>query len=177
MNRAELKQEIQADYQAYPLKKSRWFAYMFNPGLKLTTALRRCQYYKQYRWTKPLYMFFRLRYHCLCMRYGFEVPSSVIIGSGARIHHPNGILINSRVRIGTGIIIHGGVKIGQNRPYETPTIGDNVNIGVNACIIGNVHVGDGAVIGAGAVVVKDVPPYTVVAGNPARVIKKADEFI
>ena len=50
-------------------------------------------------------------------------------------------------------------------------IEDNVTIGPNTCIIGGIRVGEGAVIGAGAVVVKDVPQYSVVVGNPARVIK------
>ena len=49
--------------------------------------------------------------------------------------------------------------------------GDNVDVGANAILIGPIHIGDGAVIGAGAVVVKDVPARTIVAGNPAKVIR------
>ena len=57
-------------------------------------------------------------------------------------------------------------------PYQTTTIGNDVWIGNRAMILQGVTIGDGAVIGAGAVVTKDVEPYTIVAGNPARVIRK-----
>ena len=78
------------------------------------------------------------------------------------------------------------VKIGKNcsiRPYtvignkqdgkneQVPIIGDNVTIGCNVSIIGKITVGDNAVIGAGSVVVKDVPANAVVVGNPARVVR------
>lgn len=55
-----------------------------------------------------------------------------------------------------------------------PTIGDNVNIGSNTCIIGGVSIGDNVVIGAGSVVVKDVPSNVVIAGNPARIIRQLE---
>ena len=58
-----------------------------------------------------------------------------------------------------------------------PTIGNNVNIGSNTCIIGGISIGDNVIIGAGSVVVKDVPSNVVIAGNPARIIRhlKIDE--
>ena len=55
-------------------------------------------------------------------------------------------------------------------PSACPVLGDGVDVGANSVIIGAIKIGDRAVIGAGAVVVKDVPPGAVVAGNPARVI-------
>jgi len=67
-----------------------------------------------------------------------------------------------------------GVK-SKNRHGERPWVGDNVDFGVNVSCIGNVHVGDNAIIAAGAVVVKDVPANAIVAGNPAKVIKFRDE--
>ncbi len=57
-------------------------------------------------------------------------------------------------------------------PPKRIKIGNDVWIGCNAVILGGVEVGDGAVVGAGAVVTKDVPAYTIVAGNPAKEIKK-----
>lgn len=67
-----------------------------------------------------------------------------------------------------------GVKAG-NRHDERPWIGDNVDFGANVTVIGNVRIGNNAVIGAGSVVVKDVPDNAVVAGNPARIIKYRDQ--
>lgn len=55
---------------------------------------------------------------------------------------------------------------------QAPTIGNNVIIGANATIIGGISIGDNSIIGAGAVVVKDVQQNTIVAGNPAKIIRK-----
>lgn len=63
-----------------------------------------------------------------------------------------------------------GVK-SKDRNDEKPTIGRNVDFGVGVLCIGNIHIGDNAVIAAGSVVVKDVPANAIVAGNPAKVIK------
>jgi len=83
--------------------------------------------------------------------------------------HPIGIVIGA-AHIGENCIIRQNVTIGhKNNAY--PYIGDYVELGAGCIIIGNVEVGDNAVVGAGAVVTKDVPPRTVVAGNPAKVIK------
>ena len=60
---------------------------------------------------------------------------------------------------------------------NAPIIGDNVNIGSNTCIIGEITIGDNVVIGAGSVVVKDVPSNVVIVGNPARIIKHTDDVI
>ena len=59
---------------------------------------------------------------------------------------------------------------GDNRHEEQPVLGDHVFLGCGVSIIGNVHIGDHAVIGAGSVVVKDIPAYANAAGNPCRVI-------
>lgn len=66
-----------------------------------------------------------------------------------------------------------GNKI-HGRNDLVPTIGNNVSLGANVTIVGDITIGDNVVIGAGSVVVKDVPDNCVVAGNPARIIKKLD---
>ena len=147
-----------------------------HPGLKISRAYRRFKYYSSHRLMKPLGFIFRIQYHRLSVKYGFDVPSSVSFEGGLRIFHPNGIVINSGTRIGKNFTISGGGKIGIKKSGEYPVIGDNVTVGINATIIGSIQIGDGAVIGAGSVVVKDVPSHAIVCGNPARVIKFREEI-
>ncbi len=102
-----------------------------------------------------------------------EILPKCQIGPGLCIDHGQGSVINDQAVIGSNFRMRHGVTIGNqgvSRPSECPTIGNHVDVGCGACILGNIVVGDGAVIAANAVVVKDVPPYTIVAGVPAKVI-------
>ncbi|MBN1608707.1 MAG: serine acetyltransferase [Polyangiaceae bacterium] len=100
-----------------------------------------------------------------------------IIGRGAEfgpgfvLAHSNGVVINGAVRGGRDIVVEHQVTIGAEG-RRSPVLGDNVFIGVGAKIIGPVHVGDGAKIGANAVVVKDVEAHTTVVGVPARCVRR-----
>jgi len=102
---------------------------------------------------------------------GADIPLNSEIGGGLLIPHPNGIVIHPKARIGVNCLIHQQVTIGVTRgnPHP-PKIGNHVDIGAGAKIIGNIEIGDFALIGANAVVTKDVEPYAIVAGVPARVI-------
>mgnify|MGYP003310641021 CR=1 FL=1 len=104
------------------------------------------------------------------IKYGFDIPYETEIGGGLKISHPGFVVINPKTIIGKNCHIVGGVVIGKKKG-KAPVIGDNVHIGANATIIGGIKIGNNSVIGAGAVVVKDVPENAVVVGNPARVIK------
>ena len=105
------------------------------------------------------------------------VFSNCIIGRGAEIGprmvliHATGVVINARVRCGAGLRVEHQVTIGAERG-ATPVIGNDVFIGAGAKIIGAVTVGDGARIGANAVVVDDVPPHSTAVGIPARVVRR-----
>jgi serine O-acetyltransferase len=102
--------------------------------------------------------------------------SNCIIGRGAEfgpnfvLVHATGIVINGLVKGGSNIYIEHQVTIGGERG-EAPTIGNDVYIGAGAKIIRPIVVGDGARIGANAVVVHDVPAYATVVGIPARVVR------
>ena len=76
--------------------------------------------------------------------------------------------------MGENCTVYQNVTIGRGRKYGTtnlPTIGNNVTVYTGAIIVGGVHIGDNAVIGAGAVVVKDVPANTTVVSQPMRIIE------
>jgi serine O-acetyltransferase len=101
-----------------------------------------------------------------------------IIGRGAEfgerfvLIHSTGIVINGAVRGGSGVHIEHQVTIGAQR-RQTPVLGDDVFIGAGAKIIGAVMIGNGAKIGANAVVVDNVPAFHTAVGIPARVFETA----
>lgn len=104
---------------------------------------------------------------------GIEIPASARIGPGLRLYHGTGLVIHKNAVMGKGCILRHNVTIG-NRHHEddVPTIGDEVEIGAQAILIGAIRIGNGARIGAGAVVLQDVPEGATAAGNPARIIAK-----
>ena len=115
-----------------------------------------------------------------------SLGSNVYFGGGCVIQSMHGkITIGNHVMFGPGVHIHGGNhitnKVGvymdqvKKEPGSDPeiTIEDDVGIGANAIILSGVHVGQGAVIGAGSIVTNDVPPYEIWVGNPAKRIKNS----
>ena len=98
-----------------------------------------------------------------------EIPATCHIGPGLYLGHPYGITINSEAVIGANCNIHKGVSIGQeNRGKRkgVPTIGNNVYIGINAIIVGKIHIGDDVLIAPNSYVNCDVPSHSIVLGNP-----------
>ena len=98
---------------------------------------------------------------------GAEISPFADIGEGLCIMHSAGIVVGPAVRIGRGLRIYQNVTLGDGSTPGQPTIGDDVTIGAGACVLGGVTVGDRAIIGANAVVTKDVPADTVATGAPA----------
>ncbi|MBB6122488.1 serine O-acetyltransferase [Sphingobium subterraneum] len=126
----------------------------------------------------PLRALFRIAYramfrHCRNV-YGIELPYTARIGRGVIIEHQGGIVIHGNTVIGDNTIIRQGCTFGVrriDRPGEAPVVGCNVNIGAGAALLGAIHVGDNAAIGANAVVLHDVPAGALVVGMPARVVE------
>jgi len=95
------------------------------------------------------------------------------VGPGLCLQHGTGLVVHHTATIGAGCILRHGVTIGERPPRSgVPVFEDNVEVGVNAVILGPIKIGKGAVIGAGAIVLMSVEPDCVVAGNPARVISR-----
>lgn len=112
------------------------------------------------------------------VRFSCFLSPQAQIGEGLKLPHPVGIVIGDGVQIGKRVIIYQGVTIGAGRVGEGvnglyPKIGNDVIIYAGAKVIGNINIGDGAVIGANAVVIADVPKGGVVVGVPARLVGKS----
>jgi serine O-acetyltransferase len=102
-----------------------------------------------------------------------QLPASTRLGKGVRLNYSGlGTVIHARAVIGNNVEVGPGVVIGgRSKLYEVPIIEDDVQIGVGAKILGPIRVGRGAVIGANAVVLHDVPAGAVMVGVPARVLR------
>ena len=147
--------------------------WLFGEGGNYTVWLRACTWLRARPLLKfTLFPIAKWRWRAACIRWGIWIPYSVPIGPGLHIAHPGCIFVNAHAVIGRDCTISQGVTIGGKPGPDggAPVIGDRVYIGPGAKVIGRITVGDGAVIGANAVVVRDVPPDTVVGGIPARPI-------
>jgi len=108
---------------------------------------------------------------------GYDIQYSTIIEGSALLDklYPNGIHIGANTLIAGGAVIlsHDHCKrVGDNQPYLVDTyIGNNCFIAVNAIVLPGVKIGDEVIVGAGAVVTKDIPSNSVVAGNPAKILR------
>jgi len=123
--------------------------------------------------------FLKLLHRMATQLAGIDFSWQTEVGPGFAITHGWGMVINPGARIGSNVTLFHGVTLGQRdriaadgvRTSECPVIEDEVWIGPHAIIVGGVRVGRGSRIGGGAFVTEDVPPYSVVAGNPSTIVK------
>jgi serine O-acetyltransferase len=123
----------------------------------------------------PLSVVYRALYRGVRNFYGIELPYTVELGRRVIFEHQHGIVVHGSTVIGDDCIIRQGVTLGLRsleRLDEAPVLGAGVNVGAGAKIIGPVHVGDGAAIGANAVVLEDVPPGALAIGVPAKLVAR-----
>lgn len=127
----------------------------------------------------PFSFLYKLLKVVVQMMTGIELPCETQLGRRVRIDHFSDIIISGDAVIGDDVIIRNGVTIGLRRTEErgAPIIGNRVDIGAGAKILGKITIGDDVVIGANAVVLKDVPSHSLAVGVPARILprKKAEE--
>lgn len=110
---------------------------------------------------------------CFC-----EISTTADIGPGFRVFHPFGIVVGTDVKAGAGLtlsmdVVLGG-NIGKHRADggEKPILGNNINIAAGCKVVGPINISDNCLIGANSVVVSDIPSDCIVAGAPARIIKR-----
>ena len=117
-----------------------------------------------------------------CNRFftGIEIHPAAVIGEGIFIDHGMGVVIGETTVIGDNVTIYQGATLGgtgKETGKRHPTIGNNVTISTGAKILGPFTVGDNAKIGAGSVVLREVPPNSTVVGVPGRVVKKDNKKV
>jgi serine O-acetyltransferase len=112
-------------------------------------------------------------YHLIYLLFHASIPMSVEIGAGTVFTYGGlGVVLHHRCRIGKNVVIAHQVTVGgRSRLKEVPVIEDGCYIGTGARVLGPVVVGTGSGVGANAVVIHDVPPRSLVAGVPARIIR------
>ena len=124
----------------------------------------------------PIKVLYKIVFRILAQSRGLEISAVDQIGGGLYLGHAYNITINPRAKVGYNCNIHKGVLIGQSNRGKyrgTPLIGNEVWIGINAVIVGNVTIGDDVLIAPNSYVNIDVPSHSVVYGNPA-IIKHRD---
>jgi serine O-acetyltransferase len=129
---------------------------------------------------RALHLLFRRAHRWAVDRAGMDLPWEAEIGPGFAVVHGWGLVVSPDARIGANVTVFHGVTIGRKDDIASdgtrtlggaPTIEDGVWIGPHAVVVGAITVGAGSRIGGGTVVTKDVPPRSLVVGNPGKVIE------
>ena len=108
---------------------------------------------------------------------GIEIHPGARIGKGFFIDHGNGVIIGETTVIGDNVTLYQGVTLGgtgKEHGKRHPTVGNNVMISAGAKVLGSFTIGDNSKIGAGSVVLSEVPPCSTVVGVPGRVVKRGN---
>ncbi|OUE31567.1 Serine acetyltransferase [Clavibacter michiganensis] len=134
--------------------------------------------YRFGRWTRtcsrvvrfPAHGLYLVLYSVVRLLTGIDIPRTVEIGPGIMIHHFGTVIVHPQARIGAQFTMRHGVTIGAKVGSDVPVIGDDVEVGAFAQILGPIHVGDGSKVGAMTLVLHDVPAGATVVGVPGRVL-------
>jgi serine O-acetyltransferase len=165
---AELRRDIQAVRERDPAARSTLEVLLCYPGIHALACHRFAHAIWRRGWKIPA----RFLSHIARFFTGIEIHPAAKLGPGLFIDHGMGVVIGETAEVGENVTLLQGVTLGGTslkREKRHPTLGDNVVVGAGAKIIGAFKIGDGSRIGAGSVVVREVPTNSVVVGVPGRV--------
>ena len=177
---AGVREDIDAAMQRDPAAQSRLETALASPGLHAIWSHRvsHAMWRRGGRWRLPA----RLMSQAARAATGVEIHPGAQIGRRFFIDHGMGVVIGETAEVGDDCMLYNGVNLGGRtlvRVKRHPTLGDRVTVGAGARILGPIVVGDGAQIGANAVVVRDVPQEATAVGVPAVIrtpVAPVDEF-
>ena len=165
-----VKEEFQIIQERDPSIKSPWEVLLY-PSFKVMLTYRIA--HKLY--LNGHYFWARFLSQRAARKTGIEIHPGATIGKGFFIDHGSGVIIGETAIVGDNVTLYQGVTLGgtgKETGKRHPTIGDNVMISAGAKIIGSFTVGENSKIGAGSVVLEEVPPNCTVVGVPGRVVKR-----
>jgi len=165
------KDDVYTVLERDPAPKSFGEALMFSQGLHAILMQR----VSHQQYMKGNYKLARLINYVARWITGADIHPGATLGKGFFIDHATGVVIGETTIIGDNVSLWQGVTLGgvsASKGKRHPTIKDNVTIGAHAVVLGNIVIGENVKIGAGSVVVKDVPPNCTVVGIPGRVVKR-----
>lgn len=167
----QMKQDLNVIMQRDPAVKSRLEAVLCYPGLHAIWLHRIAHHFYNKGWVvlpRMLNTFSRFLT-------GIDIHPGAKLGPGLFIDHGMGLVIGETAELGSNVTLYQGVTLGgtgKEKGKRHPTIGNNVVISSGAKVLGSFTVGDNSKIGSGSVVLKEVPPNSVVVGIPGRIVAK-----
>jgi serine O-acetyltransferase len=171
-----IREDVQSVLERDPAARSRLEVLLCYPGLWAVWFHRVS--HKLYR--AHLYLPARLISQCARFFTGVDIHPGALLGRRLFIDHATGVVIGETAIVGSDVTIYQGVTLGgtgKGHGKRHPTICDRVFIGNNANVLGNITVGENSRVGAGSVVLNDVPPNSTVVGVPAHIVYRAGQRI
>ena len=165
-----VKEEMQVIMERDAAVKTPWEVFLY-PSFK--AIMRHRIAHRLYK--KKHYFLARWYSQRTVRKTGIEIHPGATIGKGLFIDHGNGVIIGETAIIGDNVTLYQGVTLGgtgKEKGKRHPTIGNNVMISAGAKVLGSFTVGENSKIGAGSVVLSEVPPNSTVVGVPGRVVKR-----
>lgn len=168
---SRLKRDVQVVFDRDPAARSLWEVLLCYPGLKAILGHRLAHQL----WRNDWKLLARIISQISRFFTQIEIHPGAVIGEGFFIDHGSGVVIGETTEIGNNVTLYQGVTLGgtgHEKGKRHPTLGDNVVVGNGARILGSFTVGGNSRIGAGAVVLREVPPDSTVVGNPGRIVRQ-----
>jgi len=173
---SRLKRDVQVVFDRDPAARNLVEVLLCYPGLKAVLVHRLAHRL----WVNDWKLLARVISQITRFFTQIEIHPGAIIGEGFFIDHGSGVVIGETTEIGNNVTLYQGVTLGgtgHEKGKRHPTLGDNVVVGNGARILGSFTVGENSRIGAGAVVLREVPSDSTVVGNPGRIVKQGGQRV